>query len=180
MQERITETDQNGTIFLTKFLNSKNKPRGLYFSKALLEGLMYGGKFAFQNRLGQLIVGRKFIIFALFYFVFEGKFQVQVPRGGLYSEGRFNGGFIALRFWGAYTWRGLFSEFYGNGIYFFLTSLTHAYFQQHPFILSFVVLLKVDSLFVSPCPSEFFTEQNVNRALSQVNNKQFLHYCFLA
>ena len=27
--------------------------------------------------------------------------------------GRFNGGFFALRFWGAYTWRGLFSEFYG-------------------------------------------------------------------
>ena len=58
-------------------------------------------------------MGRKFTIFALFYFVFEGKFQVQAPRGGLYSEGRFNGGIFALRFWGAYTWRGLFSEFYG-------------------------------------------------------------------
>ena len=58
-------------------------------------------------------MGRKFTIFALFYFGFEDKFQVQAPRGGLYSEGRFNGGFFALRFWGAYTWRGLFSEFYG-------------------------------------------------------------------
>ena len=28
-------------------------------------------------------------------------------------EGRFNGGFFALPVWGAYTWRGLFSEFYG-------------------------------------------------------------------
>ena len=28
-------------------------------------------------------------------------------------EGRFNGGFFALPFWGAYFWRGLFSEFYG-------------------------------------------------------------------
>ena len=28
-------------------------------------------------------------------------------------EGRFNGGFFALRVWGAYIWRGLFSEFYG-------------------------------------------------------------------
>ena len=46
----------------------------------------------------------------------EGKFQVQAPPpgGGLYSEGRFNGGFSALRFWGAYIWRGLFSEFYGD------------------------------------------------------------------
>ena len=26
---------------------------------------------------------------------------------------RFNGGFFTLRVWGAYTWRGLFSEFYG-------------------------------------------------------------------
>ena len=57
---------------------------------------------------------RKFTIFALFYFAFEGKFQVQAPRGGLYSEGRFNGRFFALRIWGAYIWRGLFSEFYGN------------------------------------------------------------------
>ena len=35
------------------------------------------------------------------------------PPGGLYLEGRFNRGFFALRVWGAYTWRGLFSEFYG-------------------------------------------------------------------
>ena len=42
-------------------------------------------------------------------------FQVQVS-GGLYLEGRFNGGFFALPVWGAYSWRGLFSEFYG--IYF--------------------------------------------------------------
>ena len=52
----------------------------------------------------------KFSIFALFYFVFEGKFQVQAPPGGLYSEGRFNGGFFALRFWGAYIWRVLYME----------------------------------------------------------------------
>ena len=29
-------------------------------------------------------------------------------------EGRFNGGFFALPVWGAYIWRGLFSEFYGT------------------------------------------------------------------
>ena len=54
--------------------------RGLYS-----EGLMYGGKFAFQNRLGYLVVGRKFTIFALFYFVFEGKFQVQAPPGLIFG-----------------------------------------------------------------------------------------------
>ena len=84
------------------------------FLKGLIfKGLMYRGKFAFQNRLGWLVAGRKFTVFALFYFVFEGNFQVQAP-GGLYSEGRFNGGFFALRVWGAYIWRGLFSEFYSR------------------------------------------------------------------
>ena len=53
--------------------------------------------------------------FALFNFEFEGNFQLQVP-GDLYLEGGFNGGFFTLRGWGlvfggAYTWRGLFSEF---------------------------------------------------------------------
>ena len=35
------------------------------------------------------------------------------PPGGLIFGGGFNGGFFALRVWGAYTWMGLFSEFYG-------------------------------------------------------------------
>ena len=46
-----------------------------------------------------LIVGRKFTIFALFHFVFESNFPSTSP-------GR-------LIFEGAYTWKGLFSEFYG-------------------------------------------------------------------
>ena len=60
-------------------------------------------------------------VFASFYFKFEGNFQVQAP-GGLYLEGPFNGGFLTfgvrggggLIFGGAYTWKRLFSEFYGN------------------------------------------------------------------
>ena len=61
---------------------------------------------------------RKFTIFALFYFVFEGKFQVQAPRGSYIRRGDLMEGFLrynfgGLIFGGAYTWRGLFSEFYG-------------------------------------------------------------------
>ena len=52
-----------------------------------LEGLMYAWKFAFQNRLGLLVVGRKFTLFALFYFVFEGNFPSTSPRGALYFGG---------------------------------------------------------------------------------------------
>ena len=32
-----------------------------------------------------LTVGRKFTVFALFYFVFEGNFQVQAPRGLIFG-----------------------------------------------------------------------------------------------
>ena len=52
---------------------------------------------------------------AAFTLYLRAIFQVQAP-GGLYLEGRFNGGFFALLVWGAYIWRGLFSEFYGMPI----------------------------------------------------------------
>ena len=32
-----------------------------------------------------LIAGRKFTVFALFYFVFEGNFQVQAPGGLIFG-----------------------------------------------------------------------------------------------
>ena len=67
------------------------------------------GNLRFKIDWAGLIVGRKFIVFALFYFVFEGNFQVQAP-GGLILEGRFNGGFFGLPVWGAYIWRGLYME----------------------------------------------------------------------
>ena len=71
---------------------------------------MIGGKFAFQNRLGQLVVGRKFNIFALFYFVFEGKFQVQAPWGAYIWTDDLTEVFLRYDFWGAYIWRGLYME----------------------------------------------------------------------
>ena len=58
------------------------------------------------------IVGSKFTVFALFHFVFEGNFPSTSPLGA-YLEGRLSAGFCTLRVWGAYIWRGLFSEFYG-------------------------------------------------------------------
>ena len=65
-----------------------------------------------------LKVGSKFAIFALFYFVFEGKFQVQAPRGAYIRRSDLTEGFLRydfgwLIFGGVYTWRSLFSEFYG-------------------------------------------------------------------
>ena len=61
-----------------------------------MEGLIYGGKFAFQIDWASLLDGRKFTVFALFYFVFEGNCLVQAPGG-------------------AYIWRGDLTEGYEFG-----------------------------------------------------------------
>ena len=73
----------------------------------------------FKIDWASLVVGRKFTIFALFYFVFEGTFQVQAPQGAYsrrddLAEAFLRYDFGGLIFGGAYTWRGLFSEFYGT------------------------------------------------------------------
>ena len=72
----------------------------------------------FKIDWASLIVGRKFTFFVLFYFVFEGNFQVQGPGGPYILRDNLTEGFLhykfgGLIFGGAYTWRGLFSEFYG-------------------------------------------------------------------
>ena len=66
-----------------------------------------------------LIVRSKFTVFALFYVVFEGNFPSTSPRGAYIWRGDLTEGFLRYRFGGlifggAYTWRGLFSEFYGS------------------------------------------------------------------
>ena len=76
------------TNFL-KFAEAKQAPflRGLF-----LEGLIYGAEISRRTRekplvprVASLIVGRKCTVFALFYFVFEGNFQVQAPGGLIFG-----------------------------------------------------------------------------------------------
>ena len=68
----------------------------------------------FKIDWASLIVGSKFTLLALFYFVFEGNFPSTSPRGTYIWRGDLTEGFFALSFKGAYIWRGLFSEFYGT------------------------------------------------------------------
>ena len=80
------------------------------------------GNLRFKIDWASLIVGRKFAVFALFYFVIEGNVLVQIPAvgGGGYiwrgdlTEGILRYEFGVLIFGGAYTSRGLFLEFYGS------------------------------------------------------------------
>ena len=69
----------------------------------------------FKIDWASLIVGGKFTVFALFYFVFEGNFPSTSPRGAYIWRGDLTEGFLRYRFQGANNWRGLFSEFYGMG-----------------------------------------------------------------
>ena len=83
-----------------------------------MRGLSKEGNLRFKIDRASLIVGRKFTVFSLFFFLFKGNFQVQAPRGAYIWRGDLTEGFLryefgGLIFGGAYTWRGLFSEFYG-------------------------------------------------------------------
>ena len=89
-----------------------------------MEGLIFGGAYIrrglsternlrFKLDRASLIVGSKFTIFSLFYFVFEGNFPSISPRGAYIWRGDLTEGFLRYRFVGAYIWRGLFSKFYG-------------------------------------------------------------------
>ena len=68
-----------------------------------------------------LILGRKFIVFLCFTLYLRAISKYK-PLGGLYVEGRFNGGFFALEVWGAYIWRGLYMEGLIFGILWYLRS----------------------------------------------------------
>ena len=98
----------------------------------------------FKIDWASLIVRSKFTVFALCYFVFDSNFPSTSPRGGLYLEGRFNRGFFALRVGGAYTWRGLFSEFYGIMIVFIIIL-----FMLKKMV---IVLALLDSPTIELCP----------------------------
>ena len=49
---------------------------------------------------GSLIVGRKFTVFALFYFVLEGNFPISNPQGAYIWRGDLTEGFLRYRFEG--------------------------------------------------------------------------------
>ena len=89
----------------------------------------------FKIDCASLIVQRRFTVFALFYFVFEGNFQVQAPPG--------EGG-------GAYIWRG---NLMGGFLRYEFGGLIHggAYFRNfmvfHPLMKVYFIFSHIFALF---------------------------------
>ena len=67
------------------------------------EGLLFGGAYLWREiDWASPIVGRKFTVFALFYFVFECNFQSTSPRGAYLWRGDLTKGFLLYEFGGFY------------------------------------------------------------------------------
>ena len=98
----------------------------MYFSKAFFEGLIFGGAcvrreicFLKSIYIGIACSGNKIYIFLLCFTLYWRENSKYKLPGGLIFGGAIYGrvflryGFERLIFGGAYTWRGLFLEFYG-------------------------------------------------------------------
>ena len=80
-----------------------------------MEGLIFGGAYVRREICVSKSIGldcswKEINHFCFVLLCIRGQIPSTRLPGGLYSEGRFNGGFFALRFWGAYIWRGLYME----------------------------------------------------------------------
>ena len=70
---------------------------GLIFGGAYIRrGLSTERNLRFKIDWASLTVGRKFAVFAFFYFVFEVNFQVQAPGGAYIWRGDLAEGFFVL------------------------------------------------------------------------------------
>ena len=63
---------------------------------------------AFSKSIGLALYLERNLPFLLCFTLYLRAISKYKPPGGLYLEGRFNGGFFALQVWGAYIWRGLY------------------------------------------------------------------------
>ena len=124
---RFSATLYSGIYWLHPELGRWNKsyrkipkvsPGTYIFQRPFLRGLSMEGNLRFKIDSGSPLVGTKCTIFALFYFVFEGNFQIQdhpppLPGEGVYicrseRERRFP---CVTSLGGLYTWGAYFRNF---------------------------------------------------------------------
>ena len=80
-----------------------------------MEGLKFRGAYVrreicISKSIGLACSGKEIYHFCFVLLCIRRQIPSTSPPGGLYSEGQFNGGFFAFRFWGAYIWTGLYME----------------------------------------------------------------------
>ena len=88
--------------------------RGLFSEGLIFAGAYLWREICVSKSIGLTLQLEGNLLFLLCFSSYLRAIFRYKPLGSLYLEGRFNGGFLALRVLGAYIWRGLFSEFYGN------------------------------------------------------------------
>ena len=76
-----------------------------------MRGLSTEGNLRFKIEWACLINGRKFTVLALFYFVFDGNFRVQAPRGVYIWRGDLTEGFLRYEFGGLINGGAYFRNF---------------------------------------------------------------------
>ena len=83
-----------------------------------MRGLCTEGNLRFKIDWASLIVGSKFTVSLCFTLYLRAISKYKPPGGFVLWRGDLTEGFLRYEFWGlifggAYTWSGLFSEFYG-------------------------------------------------------------------
>ena len=86
----------NASFITCSDLEAEIRVKGFYFSKALFEGLIFGwgyirrglsteGHLRFKIDWANLIVGRKFTVFALFCLYLRGISKYKLPEGLIFG-----------------------------------------------------------------------------------------------
>ena len=103
---KIPKISPGAYIFQRPFL------RGLFLEGLIFRrGLSTEGNLRFKIEWASHIVGSKFTVFALFYFVFEGNFPSTSPRGAYIWRGDLTEGFLRYRIGGLIFGRAYFRNF---------------------------------------------------------------------
>ena len=152
-------------VFIVTTVKLKKQAPGLIFSKALFEGLNFGGAYLWREICVSKLIGLalqfegNFYRFCFVLLCIWGQFSKYKPPGGLYLKGQFNGGFFSLRVWGAYIWRGVYMKGLIFGILPY-SDLIHPHTQDIQYsrrIQDFILILNHKACF------PFFIQSNPRR-----------------
>ena len=98
---KIPKISPGAYIFPRPFL------RGLFLERPIFGGACVRREIYVSKSVGLPCSGKEIYHFCFVLLCIRGQIPSTSPPGDLFSEGRFNGGFFALRFWGGLYLEGL-------------------------------------------------------------------------